>query len=74
MFIPQTTNHSELKSIDFVEAQAWCNFVLFSPTNLQNEVEIIDKQLRTESAEGFSSYRFLISGKGKILSLNLPSL
>ena len=70
MFTPQTTVLSELKPIDFVEAQGWCNFVLFLPTNLKNGMEIVDKQLRTESDKGFASYRFLITDKRRTLSLD----
>lgn len=69
MFIPQSTSHSELRSTDFTETQPWCNFVLFSPTHLPNGMEITDRQLRTESSNGFSSYRFHITGGGRTLSI-----
>jgi len=32
-------------------------------------MEIVDRQLRTESTDGFSSYRFKITGKGRTLSI-----
>ncbi len=54
---------------DLIDAQKSCNFVLFKPTKLPNDLELVDNQLRTESAEIVATYRIVLAGPNRKLSL-----
>ncbi|MEM7332397.1 MAG: hypothetical protein AAF490_09910 [Chloroflexota bacterium] len=54
---------------DLKEAQLWCNFSLLKPTWLPDDVSITEQSLRPENADHCSSYRTVLTGKDRKLSI-----
>lgn len=55
-------SNSLLNDLDFYSAQEYCNFVLFEPTHLPHESEIITKSLQTETDKMRASYYCIVRG------------
>ncbi len=60
---PLSSVQEELVDCEVTEAQAWCNFVLFQITYLPLGFIISKQQLRKESQNSQSSFRFLLENK-----------
>lgn len=72
MFTLKTGSQDEAKTIqtDLIEAQRWCNFTLMQPSWLPDDVQIIERSLRPEQADGLSSsYRMLAQGDERTLTI-----
>lgn len=70
-FQPKTGSSDEAKTIqdDYKEAQQWCNFVLLEPTWLPADLTQLEQSLRQESEHHSSSYRIVIKGAERSLSI-----
>jgi hypothetical protein len=69
MFEPKVSLNSTLRSVDWLDAQPWCNFVLLQPSCLPKGTKIFDQQLRPESSSARSSFRCLVGDEHRKLSM-----